>query len=530
MLSSDMGDKTLVSVCEPLMKEATRSLYKNNLFFLLGISPESSDLEIRKRIQQESMLLKAEHLSGSSRIGEDRLTEESLHEAELRLRKPELRLLDEFFYFWTKQEKKIHFLHHLIEELHGDDPLHVMKQWIKLEKIISTHYVHIHDFAILSHSIAMRLEEISIAADSKQILRNFFWNKSISLWNRCIQNEKIWNCLRERVRASEDPRLTTGFIRRIRESLLPALYAIHIHFFIHYYMKKDDIDREWHQEFLRSSRVDSAVLEQAFRSSGTLLIDRISHFCQSLANENSLSDHWSLSLEQHYRQVHESLEMMQSVLPHELSIYERMSDEVAKAIFQYVVFHGMDKKEYTVVLEWLQKAEAIAVSPSLRKRIQENQQIAQMHVDREPCWFCDEFFSDEQSVLSHKCRPTFFAGIRSKHLFSSDRIQIPRCPRCKSVHLRQRFYSLWSMGVGSIFGMSLIFIFPWMAKPPDIWIYLIILCFSGSVIGNWFYRKIAKRLIPVGIRSESDLSEHPDVMDLMNSWHSTPAPIEQIQP
>lgn len=529
MVQEKFGDNGQGCACEPLMNEASPSIYANNPFVFFHLPASASDRDIKKAIQHYSLLHRTEPKVQSSKTEAALQAIDRLPEFELRLLNPETRLINEFFHFSTNTEAKTNLFNKIAIVVKGRDPVKSILLWMKLEKAIRNPLVHLHDMAVLSHRLALCVEETPLEDSIKQTLREFFWKKTYTLWNRCGQCEEVWNTLRERVRSYQDPRLTTGFVRRFRETLPTALYAIHWNLLIGYCKKKCQDDVQWHRDFLNASEVEPQVLENAFQFAGKLVIDRIEHFCSQLtANALSVGD-WSDRLESAYQQVLDSLQVARNIQPEDLPLRVKLLDEAAQSIFQYVMPLCNREENYRVVLQWLNAADSLAVSPLLRERICNNRDSIQLHLERKPCWFCDDFLSSDSSTLIRVMQPRILNFHRYRRGAQPEVLEIPRCPRCQTVHERQRALRRWSSIGGFLLGASLLYPLSFFAPVANNWISLALLGVATAATGAQSLRNLGRRMIPKGIRPESDCLRHPSAETIMDTWRAGAAPLEQIQ-
>lgn len=516
-------------VCEPLLKEATPSIYQNNPFSVLSLPTNAPDREIKKRIQEYTVKIRAGMIvpTSGSEYGISEINR--LSEIELWLGKPERRLISEFFHFWMNPDLKANLYQKIALGFKWNDPSVTIKQWLKLEKAIRNPQIHIHDLAVLSHRLALCVEKTLMDNFLKRTLREFFWRKTFSFWNRCMQNEDIWSDLRERVRLYQDPRLTTGFIRRFRDTLLPALYAINLHLYIGYRRKKNDCDAEWHRDFLLSIHADSVVMERAFLSSGQFIIDRIEHFNTQLSKPCKNYKLWYEFLEAEYQPIQEPIAIVCEILAEAMPLRTKLLDETAQAIFQYITPFCHQEENYRLAMEWLNKAGAIAVSPLLQERIYTNRNAIQMHLERKPCWFCGDFFSDDRSAFHRILRPGMWNISRYKSALAPETVEIPRCPRCESIHQRQRFMIRLSLCGGFLLGGSTIYLFSSWIHLPAYWTSVLALMIVVMGVGIRNGCEMERWGIPKGVRPESDYLHHPFVERIRDAWRSGQTPLEQIQ-
>ena len=84
-----------------------------------------------------------------------------------------------------------------------------------------------HNLAVLGHLMALAGEaeilpasyESSDIPQDRENNTNSYWQYAFKYWEALCPDEAFWSLLADRVRALGDPRLTTGFVKRFRETL-----------------------------------------------------------------------------------------------------------------------------------------------------------------------------------------------------------------------------------------------------------------------------------------------------------------------
>src|ERR1017187_1014016 len=94
------------SECKPLLHAATKELYRNNSFRITGLQVDATSREIAKQADKLKLL---EELGQGATIHTGIFalkpppTLHVIREAIQRLRDPEQRIIDEFFWFWPQE-------------------------------------------------------------------------------------------------------------------------------------------------------------------------------------------------------------------------------------------------------------------------------------------------------------------------------------------------------------------------------------------------------------------------------------------
>ena len=93
--------------CPALMDACTLDLYKKNIFRITGLSVDATSKEVSRQVQKLQML---EDMGGSDAAGPQpafalagKRSSDEIRDALSRMKEPEHRLIDEFFWFWPEE-------------------------------------------------------------------------------------------------------------------------------------------------------------------------------------------------------------------------------------------------------------------------------------------------------------------------------------------------------------------------------------------------------------------------------------------
>lgn len=217
--------------CKPLLDAATKDLYRNNAFRITGLPVDASSREIAKHADKLKLMAELGQ-------GEDIHTAvfalkpppalDVIREAIQRLKDPERRIVDEFFWFWPLE----------LENSRSDPALEAMAKgdinsayniWLSQENDATLGFIATHNIAVMWHVYALDWEQYRVSASVDEERRQkieAYWRESFTRWEKLAEDNRLWNRLTTRVRQIDDPRLTTGFVRRMRSSLPEALDKI----------------------------------------------------------------------------------------------------------------------------------------------------------------------------------------------------------------------------------------------------------------------------------------------------------------
>ncbi len=211
------------------MDACTLTLYQRNIFRVTGLPVDSTVKDVAKHAQKLQMLAE---MTRTQKAQESAFAlakppnSEQIRDALTRMKEPELRLIDEFFWYWpekfgaSKEDEAVQFA------LSGDGD-RAINVWIKREDEGSV--VAMHNLAIIYHMYGVEWTNYQVTADlepgrSEKIQE--YWNYSLSRWEKLAESDELWDILKQRVRSLDDEALTLGFVRRMRKILPQALDRI----------------------------------------------------------------------------------------------------------------------------------------------------------------------------------------------------------------------------------------------------------------------------------------------------------------
>jgi hypothetical protein len=217
--------------CKPLLDAATKDVFRQNVFRITGLPVDATPREIAKHADRLKMM---EELGqgASAHTGVFSLNPppgvDQIREAIQNLKDPERRLVDEFFWFWPREFGKSASDPALLALAKGDLQT-AYDIWGSYEEDPRDGVVATHNKALTTQIIALDWEKIraerSIEQNQAAEIENY-WKRSFRRWEKLVDDDRLWDRVAARVRQVDDPRLRTGFVRRMRASLPEALDKI----------------------------------------------------------------------------------------------------------------------------------------------------------------------------------------------------------------------------------------------------------------------------------------------------------------
>ena len=532
MIQNENASASPNAGAELLLAAATPELYRRNAFRTaeLPVDVAARDLSRRQQRLEVAARTGLPAPPGPGRAlpleqdAQDGDAEDGLREALQRLRDPERRLIDELFWFWPLEPG------HASEDealaaLARDDVEAATTTWRRVERRPDLGGVALHNLAVLTHAVALDLEVTASSrplTPAEQAQRDFSWQQALECWRRLLESESFWSRLGTRVRELDDPRLTSGAVRRLREALPRALLQINAGLALQAAERglADEVGRQ--SRLMRQAGWPADALDEALRRVLEPTRARILQLCKSAEAEADSDpahgDRATRGLIEHTRPL---LALLDALLPAGHSGRDGSHDEVALRILACQIPFGNRTQNWAVSLELLEAAIGLAATATARERLQENITIVRGNVDFErdfgTCWFCRHCPGGGQrgsdaDVLEIKMfgdivhTPTVLGtNVR----WNNTTVKIPRCPTCRG---RQGRSSTASMLV-SIAGLALAFGNCNAASNPSSGNWPVILFFIIAIAGFVIAATI-NHLLLAGVKGDSWKLEFPRVKEL----------------
>ncbi|AXB41543.1 hypothetical protein [Amycolatopsis albispora] len=139
-----------------------------------------------------------------------------------------------------------------------------------------------HDHAVRSHCAVIEGEPLTEPGrpdvDEDPLAQQ--WLAAAEAWARVLAGEEIWDRARRRVAEIDDPRLTTGTVRRLRERLPRHLVDVHVAFAADAAADLGQQAADRHLWVLDESSFDDDLVDAALREAARPAEDRIRAACE----------------------------------------------------------------------------------------------------------------------------------------------------------------------------------------------------------------------------------------------------------
>jgi hypothetical protein len=369
------------SKCAPLTEACTLELYKNNIFRITGLHVDATAKEITRQAQKLQML---EEMGGGAAGQAPAFapavapTSDEIRGALSRMREPQHRIVDEFFWYWP-EEFGASKNDPAIQAMMSGDTDGAVNHWRRREKEGSL--VAKHNMAVMYHMYAVdwSLHQISYETDpNEEKAIKVYWRKAFERWEALVDSDEIRDILKQRILSLNDEALTTGFVRRFLAQLPQAF---------------DQVNAEAALKLAEQNRMDWARFHVDLMRETHQGLDDVDATAEMILAPTMarVEQHLNFFERQSNQEPHNGVEFAQQLLDrcwpmmnlfdlfHGSDAHQRndLFDRVAEMILKMVIGHQRATNDNETFLVALNSALNFATSPTLRERIIKNISIAE---------------------------------------------------------------------------------------------------------------------------------------------------------
>jgi hypothetical protein len=275
--------------CAPLMEAASFDLYKGNGFRITGLTVDSTAKEVTKRGDKLKLMEELGQGAGANTNAfplNPPPSVDTIREALQRLKDPESRLIDEFFWFWPQGTSGSDAA---IQAYITGDGEKAFDLWYFRRGEPDQSAIAYHNLAVVNHLMAIEWSSHFIDRspdDDTQEKISAYWSTAIRYWRKVGDNDDAWDFLKERIRVIDDPRLTTGLARRIRTLLPEAIAKINAAFALALAERGQTTATQAHIKYAYDIGLDDDAREEVFLQVLQPARDRYSSQVKDLAKRN----------------------------------------------------------------------------------------------------------------------------------------------------------------------------------------------------------------------------------------------------
>ncbi|KFB69716.1 hypothetical protein [Candidatus Accumulibacter vicinus] len=516
-----------------LLARCGADLYRANAFRVTGLGVEAGGREIARQAERLQTMQK---LGSAIRPGGALALEpppdtDALRQASQRLADPEQRLVDELFWFWPLTAGCADRDPALAALARGD-LAEAARQWTTREL---NDDASAHNLAVLAHLQALDLERLGdeLPRETAQ-QQSKFWLDAQQQWRKVLQNEAFWGRLTARVRILDDPRLTTGLVRRIRQALPEMLLTINAQLAVAA-LERQETDRAYrHLTLIRASGFDQADIDaalarviQPFRKRLMTLIDTARNEAQAAPSSADVV------AERLLLQSKGLTSILCAILPTESTVRVTLLDELASCADRCLTVFVNETRKWSRCLELEKQIHAIAASPGLRSTIEEEIEVCERNAAEEEhygvCWFCKK----QAPTPSCEVEVKLYGDVKSTRQWGDNMVRTtwnirtmmaPRCNGCRQLHerfagvLKKTFVVVLFLGYLSGVALFLQRGEPWgIALVAGVVVLPVALISLGIVIPVFFGIEILVLKMKYGTKPTTKANQFPPIAALMKA-------------
>lgn len=448
--SSAMADDgQFPTVDSGILKELGPDLYRANAFRAGGLAVDATAREIARQFDR---ILMMEKLGGAGGLPAVPLpldpppTVDIMKEALERLRDPEKRFVDEFFWFWpatmggSREDAGL-------AALTAGNLVAAKAGWQAMMNDVDLAGLGRHNLAVLAHVAALDLEHQTLEGkpldQAASQARDHAWRDAFEHWRLALEDDILWQRVARRVRDLNEPQLTQAMVRRLRQELPGTLLSITGRLAVQAAEqgKKEDAARL--VALLLGSGFPRDTVEEAQRQAVQPIRQRINHMGSTAEAETDANPEQGNEISRRLLvEITPLLGIVEVLLPDKSHpLREGISDEVALRLLGCQISFGNKTEKWKASVQLLKHAVFLAGSESVRNRIEQNLEVASNNLKFSSCWFCQ----DEPPVPEATIEVPMHGNVTREYVsYNTWRVRwqyltvkVPRCLSCRKEHRRR---------------------------------------------------------------------------------------------
>lgn len=377
-----------------LLDAAGPEIFRANAFRVTGLPVDATARDISRQADKLRMIQKfgggmrhlkmMENLGGGIRQSgwllplDPPAEDDAMRDSLQRLRDPERRFIDEFFWFWPQSAGHSEDDQALTILGRGDIKA-AADMWTRQAAQNADDNISAHNLAVLSHALALDMELLAQTGplpDHQKTELVSRWEEAFKRWKAVLEQDGFWNRVTARIQELADPRLTAETTRRMRKSLTLALVLINAQLAVRAAERGDAGEVNRQLRLMRGSGFGQSVYDKAVRRVSEPIRERIYNLCKMAEREAEAdpdsADQVALRLLDHTQSM---LAAMDCLVTEGNPTRDGAHDEVALRVLGCLISFANQTGNWKVALDILQKALPIAARETARAKIEENIKI-----------------------------------------------------------------------------------------------------------------------------------------------------------
>jgi hypothetical protein len=364
--------------CRPLLEAAHINIYRQSPFRITGLPVDASTKAISKHADKLKMMEELGQGHGANPAAfalDPPPSVDQIRESIQRLKDPELRIIDEFFWFWPVRYGEGHE-DPAVQAIMQGDSRRAYELWLEREDDPENGFIASHNIAVIFHLIALDWTLYHLAVDldreHEEKIKDY-WRECFGRWEKTATDDRVWELTKARIRSLDDPRLTTGLAQRMCRSLPLALDKINAEAALRYAEQNRFDWAEIHVNFMNETHPGLDDVEKTVELVLTPTRNRVIHYIDTAKKEtqaNAGSGHDAArKLIDQAGGIQELFGLFYKNGSHQKA---ELFDEVAQASLDCLVAYQRATNDNETFVSLLGQTLPFATSVALREKIQQN--------------------------------------------------------------------------------------------------------------------------------------------------------------
>lgn len=385
--------------CKPLLDICGPDIYSRNAFRLLGADVDMKGRRIKRKEKELQAALEVGDLADeySDALRPDPLpTREELSQAGRALTDAQQRFIHEFFWFWPLEWGKSGS-DEILKLIRADEVREARERWEGIAANGNGASVAAkHNLAVLGHWLVLDREQTILAASGgteptqeQRERLDAAWDLAFEHWTPLCKSESFWSVQADRIRSLDDPRLTTGFLRRFQQSLPIAFDNINADMAVAYCDREMYARAKDHVRIMKETNAGDDDVDASLRRATEPLQRRSDHAIETATSQllHNKTEGKRRCLEL-FNTVTSILNILEVLLGTETQEYIDTCDRVAEGMLQCQVTYGNETEDWKGSVPLLEAAISVARGAKISSRIEGNLRIVRENTRGSVCWFC----------------------------------------------------------------------------------------------------------------------------------------------